>query len=58
MNRKGKSLSFERLGMTRRGLRKNKVRRETSHPFSETVFKDNHHLESREGLKRVHKDRD
>jgi hypothetical protein len=55
---KGKSLPFERLGMTRRGLRKNRGRRETSLPFSETVVRNSHHLESREGSKRVHKDKD
>jgi hypothetical protein len=46
MNNKGKSLPFRRLGMTRRGLRRNKGRREENLPFTETVFRDSHHLES------------
>jgi hypothetical protein len=48
MNSKEKGLSFGRLGMIRGSLRRNRGRRETSFPFSETVFRDNHHLESRE----------
>jgi hypothetical protein len=48
MNNKEKSLPFGRLGMTRRGLRKNRGRMETSHPFLEIVFRDSHHLESQE----------
>jgi hypothetical protein len=48
MNSKEKSLLFGRLGMTRRSLRKSRGRRETNLPFSETVLKDSHHLESRE----------
>jgi hypothetical protein len=44
--------------MTRRGLRKNRGRRETSLPFPEIVIRDSHHLESREGLKREHKDKE
>jgi hypothetical protein len=48
MNSKEKSLSFRRLGMIRGSLRRNKGRRETSLPFLEIVFRDNHHLESQE----------
>jgi hypothetical protein len=48
MNSKEKSLSFGRFGMIRGSLRSNRGRRETSLPFSETVFKDKHQLESRE----------
>jgi hypothetical protein len=51
MNNNEKILLFRRLGMTRRSLRKSRGRRETNLLFSETVLKDNHHLESREGLK-------
>jgi hypothetical protein len=40
---------FERLGMTRRrSSRKSKGRRGTNLPFSETVLKDRHLLESKE----------
>jgi hypothetical protein len=48
MNSKKKGLSFRRLGMIKGSLRRNRGRRETSLPFSEIVFKDNHHLESQE----------
>jgi hypothetical protein len=48
MSNKEKGLSFERLGMIRGSLRRNRGRRETSLPFLETDFRDNHHLESRE----------
>jgi hypothetical protein len=50
MSNKEKSLLFGRLGMTRRSLRKSRGRRETNLPFSETVLKGSHHLESRERL--------
>jgi hypothetical protein len=53
MNNKEKSLPFGSLGMTRRGLRKNKGRRETCLPFSETVLGDSHLLESPGKLKGV-----
>jgi hypothetical protein len=45
MRSKEKILLFIRLGMTRRSLRKSRGRRETNLTFSETVVKDNHHLE-------------
>ena len=47
-NNREKSLPFRRLEMTRRGLRRNRGRREANLPFTETVFRDNHRLESRE----------
>jgi hypothetical protein len=53
MNNKEKILPFGRLGMTRRGLRKNRGRRETCFPFSETVLEDSHLLESPGKLKGV-----
>jgi hypothetical protein len=53
MNNKEKILPFGRLGMTRRGLRKNRGRRETSLPFSGTVLGDSHLLESSGKLKGV-----
>jgi hypothetical protein len=53
MNSKGKSLPFGRLGMTRRGLRRNRGRREVSLPFSETVLGDSHLLKSPGKLKGV-----
>jgi hypothetical protein len=46
MNDNEKILLFGTLGMTRRSLRKSRVRRETNLLFSETVLKENHHLES------------
>jgi hypothetical protein len=46
MNNKEKSLPFGRLGMTIRSLRKSRGRRETNLPFSKTVLKESHHLES------------
>jgi hypothetical protein len=55
MNSKEKSLLFERLGMTRGSLRRNRGRRETNLPFSETVLRDNHPLESPGRLKWVNK---
>ena len=55
MNSKEKSLPFGRLGITRRGLRKNKGRREASLPFSETVLGDSQLLKSPEKLKGVNK---
>jgi hypothetical protein len=42
MNSKEKSLPFRRLGMTRRGLRRNRGRRETCLPLSEIVLGDSH----------------
>jgi hypothetical protein len=53
MNNKGKILPFGRLGMTRRGLRKNIGRREASLPFSETILGDSHLLKSPGKLKGV-----
>jgi hypothetical protein len=53
MNNKEKDPSFGRLGMMRGSLRRNKGRRETSLPFSETVFGDSHLLESPGKLKGV-----
>jgi hypothetical protein len=41
--------------MIRRGLRKNKGRREASLPFSETVLGDNHLLKSLGNLKGVNR---
>jgi hypothetical protein len=58
MNSKEKSLLFRRLGMTRRGLRRNRGRRETSLPFSGTVLEDSHLLESSGKLKGVRKCQD
>jgi hypothetical protein len=51
MNSKEKSLPFGRLGMTKRSSRKNRGRRETNLPFSETVLKDSRLLESPGRLK-------
>jgi hypothetical protein len=48
----GKKKYFQLQNYSSRG------RRETSLPFSETVIRNSHRLESREGLRRVHKDRD
>jgi hypothetical protein len=53
MNSREKSLPFERLGITRRGLRKNRGRREESLAFSETVLRDSHLLKSPRKLKGV-----
>jgi hypothetical protein len=58
MNRKDKGVSFERLGMTRRGLRRNRGRREISLLFSGTVLGDSHLLESPGKLKGVIKFQD
>jgi hypothetical protein len=46
MNNKEKMLPFERLGMARRSLRKNRGIRETNLPFSKIFLKDNHRLET------------
>jgi hypothetical protein len=53
MNNRGKSLPFRRLGKTRRRSRRNRGRRQTSLPFSETVLRDNHLSESPKRLKWV-----
>jgi hypothetical protein len=53
MNNKEKSLPFGRLGMTRRGLRNNRGRRETGLPFSRTALGDSHLLETPGKLKEV-----
>jgi hypothetical protein len=58
MNRKEKGLSFGRFGMIRGSLRRNRGRRETSIPFSEIVFGDNHLLESPGKLKGVNRYQD
>jgi hypothetical protein len=55
MNNKGKRLPFRRLGITRRGLRKNRGRREASLPFSKIVLGDSQLLKSPERLKGVNK---
>jgi hypothetical protein len=55
MNNKEKSLPFGRLGITRRGLRKNRGRREASLPFSEIVLGDSHLLKSPGKLKGVNR---
>jgi hypothetical protein len=58
MNSREKSLPFGRLGMTRRGLRRNRGRREVSLPFSETVpweqssFKEPRKVEGSEQMSR------
>jgi hypothetical protein len=46
MNSKEKGLSFERFRIIRGSLRRNRGRRETSLPFSETVLGDSHLIES------------
>jgi hypothetical protein len=51
MSSKERSLLSERLGKTRRNSRWIRGRRELRHPFSETVLKDNHLLESPGRLK-------
>ena len=55
MSSKEKILPFGRLGMTRRGLRKNRGKRETSLPFLEIVLRDNHPLGSPRRLKWMNK---
>jgi hypothetical protein len=55
MNSKGKNLPFRRLGITRRGLRKNRGRREESLPFSETVLGDSRLLKSLEKMEGVNR---
>ena len=55
MNNNKKSLLFGRLGMIRRSSGKSRGRRETSLPFSETVLRDSHVLESPGRLKEVRK---
>jgi hypothetical protein len=55
MNRKGKSLPLRRLRITRRGLRKNRGRREAILPFSEIVLGDSQLLKSPGKLKGVKK---
>jgi hypothetical protein len=51
MSKKEKIPLSIRLGRTRRSSRKSRGRRETSLPFSETILKDNHLLESKEWLR-------
>jgi hypothetical protein len=51
MIRKKEILPFRRLGRTRRSSRRNRGRIETSLHFSETVFKENHLLESIEWVR-------
>jgi hypothetical protein len=53
MSCKERSLLSVRLGKTRRNSGWIKGRRELSHPFSETVLKENHLLESPRRLKWV-----
>jgi hypothetical protein len=55
MNNRKKNLPFGRLGRTRRGLRRNRGRREASLPFSEIVLGNNQLLKSPEKLKGVNK---
>jgi hypothetical protein len=58
MSNKERSLLSGRFGKTRRNSRWIRGRRELSHPFSETVLRDNHLLESLERLKWVGKCQD
>ena len=58
MSSKEKGLSFGRFGMIRGSLRRNRGRRETSLPFSETVLGDSHLLESPGKLKGVNRCQD